>query len=311
MGKQAAAAAAAAGSASAAAATAAANAPTDQIRPSWLPHLTDLTKPHAGGGNGSSNDGQAPPKRERLATAPEASANQVKRAGAGAKQQAPKENTGGKGRGRRRGGRRRNRERDEPIECKVKDKGLRQWMQVMTTATLSLLQSNRFLMGVSVDTFLAAREDSLVKAIEEEGELFNKLVEVRRTERAEALKNDDPVPPPLPPPFFATVVAFLAALLKREVGEDLRASLEPLLADLRQDSEIIATFVGGLKLMPCADTKRIKIVIAMNQLPQRPDIIKAIKRLPNITHTLGSAPPGFLEEELGDWMDHLRGASRD
>ena len=113
------------------------------------------------------------------------------------------------------------------------------------------------------------------------------------------------VPASLPPPFYSTFVAFIGALLAREVGQDLRGPLQELATQLADDSELIALHVGGCKLIKVANEENITICVACNTLPQREVVVKAVHRL-GLRHHTGQPPAGWLEEELGEWLDHLR-----
>ena len=133
-------------------------------------------------------------------------------------------------------------------------------------------------------------------------------VEVRREERAAAIKNETAVPDHLPPPFYATFVAWIGAILTLEIGADIRPAIQDLHAACLEDTKIMMLYVGACKLETTGDQSKIRIVVAMAQLPERAAIITALSRVPAVHHAVGQAPAGWLEEELGDWAEFLRGA---
>ena len=164
-------------------------------------------------------------------------------------------------------------------------------------------------MAATTDTVLADVDNSLVTAIKEEGVSFAAMVEFTRKRLEE-----DPTAPPMSSvgaPTASTVIGFLEALAKADVGAVPRAAITAFLHDVQPESgdptcskEQLEQQFAFLRLEKMHDEAKIKIVIAMHGAPLRPMILAALRNMGLDVRT-GMAPPGWMEEELSTWVDAL------
>ena len=272
-------------------------------RATWRPNLVASTAPPGNGSAGSASAGGTPLLRQPPTRRPRSSTGDhfasTVRVGDD-QQKAPKTKT-------RRGGRRRGKHSKK--QWGNKDKSLQSLLLSMLKLTLQNSQKNRMTMAATTDTVLADVDNSLVTAIKEEGVSFAAMVEFARKRLEE-----DPTAPPMSSvgaPTASTVIGFLEALAKADVGAVPRAAITAFLQEVQPESgdptcskEQLEQQFAFLRLEKMHDEAKIKIVIAMHGAPLRPMILAALRNMGLDVRT-GMAPPGWMEEELSTWVDAL------
>ena len=77
-------------------------------------------------------------------------------------------------------------------------------------------------------------------------------------------------------------------------------------SDLLADLETAVSFV---RLESCYDTQKMKVIIGAPGWEGRPLIQKALRAEAIATHHKGVAPAGWLEDEVGHWLETISEAA--
>ena len=204
----------------------------------------------------------------------------------------------------------RRKRRSKPAEAKktaVKDQNLAGMMQVVLQSTLMLQQQMRMVMGVLLEVFLLPGELKLVQALLSESKAFAAEAVKRRTGQiASEAMSDGTAPPPQPlgPPTCTLALAFLENLHLEDIGGSNRASIQALAEKYGQasQSEILDLF-QELRLTRTAAGTKFKLQFAITRGEERRQILLAIEAIAGAERKEGSAPAGYLEEEVQEWLD--------
>ena len=210
----------------------------------------------------------------------------------------------------RRGRRRRNPEKKKELKIDKDMKGLR---ILLLKQVLMNTQSQRTLTACVVDKFQVPSSSPLITSMTAEGQSFAAMVadlQSRRDQGDEAARKELTG---LGPPTPAIFTAFLETLTQREIGKKSRSDLLELLNKIEPETEMEDATVSRTDLMDKITICRIESVhdpsskmisIAMRGFAYRDAILTAMNNL-DLPPKRGTAPAGYIEEELSAWIDAL------
>ena len=185
----------------------------------------------------------------------------------------------------------------------VKDKGLRELLLLILKQTLSNTQKVRMIEGALLDTFIFPQSHKLVQKMQEEQEAFVYCVDEYRKE-----KEKNPMAEPLGPPhalLFAALVE-TAATIDACGGDNLK-KIKQLSDDINvcEKQEDVEQLVRVCRLQKTAQEDHMKIVLAIQNLGDRRfGLIDGLRQCGG-RHLRGSAPAGYMEEELQEWTEWM------
>ena len=205
----------------------------------------------------------------------------------------------------RSGGRRR-KTREKPLELKTRDDGLRALLLVMAKLLHKTSRATAVTMSLVCDTFLLTSDCQIVAAQVAETESFNKAVEAWRSERDKALKAKVAPPPPWGAPGPIMAMALLTTLAEQDVGANNRQQLETWTQEGEMDQQAFADKFPHCRLDGTASKETEKLAISTTH-PSRPALLNAIEQVGG-RRLHGPPPPGYMEDEIGDWISYLEGA---
>ncbi|CAK0855833.1 unnamed protein product, partial [Prorocentrum cordatum] len=109
----------------------------------------------------------------------------------------------------------------------------------------------------------------------------------------------------LGPPAATVFVYLLKALMELEVGAQNRKGLEQLLQRIEHfEPWDLVQMCHVCRLEKCYDEGKIKIVLATPVAEVRKLLRQCMEQI-GATTTVGQAPAGYLEEELGAYVDMI------
>ena len=157
--------------------------------------------------------------------------------------------------------------------------------------------------GILLDTFIFPKNHKLVSKMQEEQELF-----VLRVDEYRKVKEKNPMTEPLGPPRALPFAALVetAATIDACGGDNLK-KIKTLSDDINkcekaEDVEQLARFC---RLQKTAQEDQMKIVLGIQNLGDRRfGLIDGLRQCGG-RHLRGSAPAGYMEEELREWTEWM------
>jgi hypothetical protein len=170
------------------------------------------------------------------------------------------------------------------------------FLSSLAKQTLKNTQDLRKIKNTIFDTFHCKVDHLLVTSVQEERAKYVKHQQsVAHSDRLE----------------FGPSVPMMRILLEVLKEADIGAANRTTMVKLAEDCQAAAATeleesLGGLYIEKCKEPTMIKLLIGMQHLPHRLVIIQSMKQL-GFKHMTGSPPPGFLENQLSDFLQSLEG----
>ena len=185
----------------------------------------------------------------------------------------------------------------------VKDNGLKTLLTLLTKQTLQSQQQVRMLASTVMDVFIMKSEAAVVQALLKEAKCFAAEVEDYRR-RKDAGEEVKALGPPHPSAFMTLLETLVTADTGAANKEALKASLDRY-GDCEDPAELInlEAQVCRAVAMPY-DAANTRIMLAMRDFPARRQVVSAMAQL-GAEHKKGQAPPGYMEDQLQEWLDAL------
>ena len=228
----------------------------------------------------------------------------------------------GKAKPVRRGGARRRGKADKDRKLTTKDNGLKELLLLLATQVTQLTQRSRAMWGMMTKTVILDDSNPIVKAMQDENKMFaagaqelrDKLKRLK--DQAKAAKDDKAAEGKangeadiaqqelraLGPPTTTVFAAMVEALMGEEVGRANRMTLEAWSTAMVGDPP---DFVKLCRLENCYQQDMIKIVFSVGDQAKENVLCDSFKAL-GLFVAQGSAPAGYMEEELSAWIDVLK-----
>ncbi|CAK0831588.1 unnamed protein product [Prorocentrum cordatum] len=218
----------------------------------------------------------------------------------------------------RRGGRRRAEAKERKIT--TKDSGLKELILHPTMLVAQLAQRSRAMWGITARAVLLEESVAVVKAMQTESSSFAQIANDMRSDinkikqKAKDDKDSDAAAARkhdldaeqilkdlrnLGPPAPAVFCSMLEALSKEEIGRQNREFLQATLAEMDDQPP---TYVRLCKLEGCKQPDTLKIAYALDRTDLQMRIFGSFRAM-GATVTVGSAPSGYLEDEVSAWID--------
>ena len=216
--------------------------------------------------------------------------------------------------GRGKKGRRRRRTKPaqdaKPKKLTTNDNQLRQLLSLMLRLQLQTQQQVRMMQGILCDSIFMPRDSEIeVKNREEMA-----AIQAEAAKRRAASAGDTSAPPlALGPPTRTLAMSLLEALLEMDIGSGNKAAIQELHAKWtaigNEDPTKIDEEIQLIRISPGEFAQRTRLTIAMPRGQDRTAILKALAAVKDFDIKVGGAPPGWLEEELMEWVDALGGVT--
>ena len=209
---------------------------------------------------------------------------------------------------------RRRRRRTKPApEAKQKklatnDNQLKQLLSLMIRLQLQTQQQVRMMQGILCDTIFMPK-DTLIETKNRE-EMTAILAEAARRRTS----NGDSSAPPLAlgPPTRTMALSLLEALLEMDIGSGNKAAIQEIharwTAMANEDPAKLDEEVQLCRISRGEFAQKTRLTLAMPRGADRTAVMRALGALRDFDIKVGAAPPGWLEEELMEWMDAIGGA---
>ena len=93
-----------------------------------------------------------------------------------------------------------------------------------------------------------------------------------------------------------------------EIGAANRTALEAAIVQIEtMGPEALGAFIPICRIDEVSDGLQARLLISMITWPTRPAFLAAMNQLGNgVSYRSGGPPPGYLEDELGAWIQQLR-----
>ena len=201
----------------------------------------------------------------------------------------------------------------EPTELKTKDAPLLHVLETQSKLLLQVSQQQRVLSGILMTQVIMPNESEPLKSCIATQKAFQaKLADARNN------RQENEPPPAIGSPIIQLFTTFLEELAKLNIGANNTTAINAFLQiingfdDNVQLVELeIQQVCNAFFIFPVqTDQSRSRIQISLATGPLRKSILSALSMLPDIRVTTGSAQPGYLEEELSEWMSVLNVESR-
>ena len=202
--------------------------------------------------------------------------------------------------------RRSKREGDAAKKITVKDAGLRIALQSMGKLLLQTRRDVSLLQGVLLDTIILTSDSH----IETEMKLEMTAIQAearKRRQNAELSGDNSQRALPIGPPCRSLAIAWLEGLLKEDIGSGNKAQVQEILTRwLGLEALEMDEAIQECKLnRPNEKTSTTKLVIAMPRGPDRATLLAAHRSVQGVRVLVGQAPPGYLEDEVSEWVEAL------
>ena len=195
-----------------------------------------------------------------------------------------------------------------PQELKTRDAPLLHVLETQSKLLLQVSQQQRVLSGILMTQIIMPNEKEPLKScISTQKDFQVKLAEARSN------RQENEPPPAIGSPILQLFITFLEELAKLNIGANNTAAISAFL-------EVVTGFEDNVQLVELeiqqvcnaffifpvqTDQSRSRIQISLASGPLRKSILSALSMLPDIRVSTGSAQPGYLEEELSEWMSVL------
>ena len=216
---------------------------------------------------------------------------------------------GGKSAPGRGGANRRRGAEDRERVITTRDDGLRELLLLLSMLVHQTAARTRELMGCSCDTWLLPTTSTLARRLKAEMAAFTTRVNEWRINRDRALDSGEEPPPAMGNPSVLLFREMIDALQDEDVGQ---ANKDQLMVAGTALDELgptgIEQQVPLCRIDATANENTTKITVAMNTYEHRALVLAAMGQMTNANYKGGGPPPGFMEEEVGAWIQQLRGA---
>ena len=218
----------------------------------------------------------------------------------------------GKGR-RRRGGRRRTSAKDKTI--KIADSNLKELLSTMAKLLSQTAARTRTLWSILVQTVILSEDSQVVISMRAEGKAFAANVAALRDKLSESKKNKEDtegaataqaalrqVGPPAP----HMAVAMLEGLVQMDIGRGPKSEVERYIEAWKTSA---VPKIELCRLENAYEEGKVKIAFSITDKDLNKVIVNAFQGWGSGTQDCympqGQAPPGYLEDELSDWIGAL------
>jgi hypothetical protein len=187
-------------------------------------------------------------------------------------------------------------------------------MDLLRSTLRLLLQTThktRLNSSISTDTYTMSNEHLVIIAITQELEGYKHTLDsLRKSGAPEDKKRLQEIGPPAP----SLALAALEGLHKCDVGGSmkgairnylLRAEPEDIEAEAEISKEDLLDVISFVRLEKCYDDTKTKLVIGAPTWEGRVLVSRALEAEGQAVHHRGVAPAGWLEEEVGHWLETL------
>ena len=210
----------------------------------------------------------------------------------------------------RRGGRRTRRGDHSEKKWTSKDKQLLSLLKSTLKLVLQTARRTRLNSSLATDTYTCPKAHKVIDAASNELEGYKNHLGHLRQGTAEDKKKLKEIGSPAP----SMGLAALEGVLSCDIGGALRTEIEDYLKqtnppDANMDPEIsrdeLAEEISFIRLENCFYTEKMKLIIGAPVWGGRKLLMKAFRSEGAVTHHHGVAPAGWLEDEVGHWLETL------
>ena len=268
----------------------------------WLPRHSESSPQSGSGGGEGSSDSRRVRARNRTDHEKGDEAEDSKMDVSENNSRRRPERRGGRGPPRG-GGRERRREPaagDKKIS--VKDDNLKKLLEIMCKQLTNNTMRVRQLMAMNVTTFLLPTDGAIVKAMTEEGESFAQTVREIRAKKKEGQEIAA-----LGPPTLGLFLVLLQTLTALEIGGENKKKILAVMEDYGKAEEAPEELlhIGMCRLESARDDSMTKLLVGMGSYNHRALIVKSMQQA-GFSALQGTAPEGWMEEELSEWIQELQ-----
>ena len=198
--------------------------------------------------------------------------------------------------------RRRTQPADKDKKLVIRDQGLRSLLAALTKMTLMNQQAIRLLQGLACDTILLPLDTAIKAKMNHEAKAI--VAEAQR--RRDLGSGTDQRPEQLGPPTCSMAMALLEGLAETDCGSANVEAVKSILARWGQlEAEEMDEQIQHCRVHRGYNATSVRLTSSMPRGPDRAAVLAALRGVKDVRVMCGQAPPGFLEEELQEWLDAI------
>ena len=218
------------------------------------------------------------------------------------------DNGKGNGKGKGRGGRRKRRSNQgkEPTKIRSNDSATLHVLNIMSRLLLQVTANTRLLSGLMLTTIIMPKIAEPVVSLLKQQDIFRKNLQEARDNTQEGQP-----PPAIGAPHCALFMTMLGAMVKLEIGQKSRQTLQEWIDAVGQATVDASTIINetcqSFQIFQVqSNNDKTRLQIAMSTGPIRVAVLQGLNQLDKVHISTGAAPAGYLEEELASWLHMLK-----